>query len=49
MKSADRVPQEMRQVYENIVGLTDEFCQTHLNQEYAGLCRASSRIIRWLG
>jgi hypothetical protein len=39
MKSADRVPQEMRQVYENIIGLTDDSCRAHLNQEYADLCR----------
>lgn len=38
-KSAERILQEMRQVYENIVGFTDDFCQAHLNQEYAGLCR----------
>jgi hypothetical protein len=39
MKSADRVPQEMQPIFERIVGITDNFCSEHLNQEYADLCR----------
>ena len=30
----------MRPIYDEIVGLTDAFCAAHLNEEYAGVCRA---------
>lgn len=36
---SDRVPQEMWPIFERIVGITDNFCRAHLNQEYADLCR----------
>ncbi len=32
-------PEKMRPLYEAIIGITDELCQNHLNQEYAELCR----------
>ena len=35
----ERIPKEMAQTHQRLVGITDDFCQTHLNQEYAGLCR----------
>jgi hypothetical protein len=38
-KPSDRIPQEMRSTYDSIVGMTDDFCRAHLNQEYADLCR----------
>jgi hypothetical protein len=38
--STESVPQKMRPVYDEIIGLTDAFCRTHLNDEYAGVCRA---------
>jgi len=34
-----RVPQELQPIYESIIGITDDFCRAHLNQEYADLCR----------
>lgn len=33
------VPQTMREKYETITGITDEFCHEHLNEEYADLAR----------
>jgi len=33
------VPQKMRDTYDAIVSITDEFCQEYLNQEYADLSR----------
>ena len=33
------VPRKMREKYEAITGITDEFCREHLNEEYAGLSR----------
>jgi hypothetical protein len=35
----DSVPEKMRARYDEIIGLTDAFCQTHLTDEYAQLCR----------
>ena len=32
------IPAELVQVFEEIVGLTDEFCREHLNEEYRRLC-----------
>jgi Domain of unknown function (DUF6398) len=34
-----RVPKEMQGYFEDITQLTDAFCQTYLNSEYAKLCR----------
>jgi hypothetical protein len=33
------IPVKMRPIYDAVVTLTDAFCQTHLNDEYAALCR----------
>jgi hypothetical protein len=33
------VPQEMRERYEAVTGITEEFCREHLNEEYADLSR----------
>ena len=35
----DSVPKKMQAKYEEITGLTDAFCQAHLTDEYAQLCR----------
>jgi len=35
--SAERVPKQMQPKFEEIVSLTDNFCQEHLNDEYAQL------------
>jgi len=34
-----KVPKNMQPRYDEIVGLMDAFCQEHLNDEYAALCR----------
>jgi hypothetical protein len=34
-----KIPRKMREKYEVIVGITDEFCREHLNEEYAELSR----------
>ena len=39
-KAATKIPGEAGAAFETIVGLTDQFCQAHLNDEYATLCRA---------
>lgn len=33
------VPRKMREKYETITGITDEFCREHLDEEYADLAR----------
>lgn len=38
-KPARAASNEVRDVLEAIVGMTDRFCREHLNEEYAGLCR----------
>jgi Domain of unknown function (DUF6398) len=38
-QSAERVPKQMQAKFEEIVSLTDTFCQKHLSEEYAQLCR----------
>ena len=38
-QSSERVPKQMQAKFEEIVSLTDTFCQKHLNEEYAQLCR----------
>ena len=38
--SIESVPLKMRPVYHEIIGLTDAFCEAHLNEEYAQVCRA---------
>lgn len=35
----ERVPKQMQPKYEEIVSLTDAFCQEHLNEEYAQMSR----------
>jgi hypothetical protein len=38
-KRSEAVPASMRPIYENIVALTNAFCQEYLNEEYALLSR----------
>ena len=33
------VPKKMQETYDVIVALTDAFCETHLDEEYADMCR----------
>ena len=39
MSESERVPAALQSQYDEIVALTDTFCQRHLNQEYRDLCR----------
>ena len=39
MGESERVPEALQGKYDEIVALTDEFCQQHLNEEYRDLCR----------
>jgi hypothetical protein len=36
---SEKVPKKMQSTYNTIIALTDEFCQEHLNEEYAQLAR----------
>jgi hypothetical protein len=36
---SEKVPKNMRPIYETITALTNEFCEEHLNEEYAQLAR----------
>jgi hypothetical protein len=38
-KTRELVPAKLRAIYESIVEITDKFCEDHLNQEYAEICR----------
>ncbi|KKM66592.1 hypothetical protein LCGC14_1479640 [marine sediment metagenome] len=35
----ERVPEDFRQVFAEVVALTDAFCKTHLDEDYQQLCR----------
>jgi hypothetical protein len=39
------VPKNMQARYDQIVGLTDEFCQKHLNDEYRELAQAMAAAL----
>ncbi len=39
------VPRKMREKYEAITGITDEFCHEHLNEEYAELSRKMAAVL----
>lgn len=39
MKDPYSVPKTMQETYETITALTDGFCRTKLNEEYADMCR----------
>ncbi|MCL5997412.1 MAG: DUF6398 domain-containing protein [Chloroflexi bacterium] len=38
-RKAYSVPKEQQALYDQITGLTDEFCSAHLNAEYVHVCR----------
>lgn len=40
-----QVPQKMQPIYNEIVAITNTFCQTHLNQSYADLCCAMAAAL----
>jgi hypothetical protein len=37
-RSGERVPQSLKPIYEQIVGITDAFCHQHIDSDYATLC-----------
>ena len=39
MKDPYSVPKKMQETYDTITALTDGFCEAHLNDEYADMCR----------
>jgi hypothetical protein len=39
MSETERVSAALQGKYDEIVALTDQFCQQHLNEEYRDLCR----------
>jgi hypothetical protein len=39
MKDPYSVPKTMQETYDAVIALTDGFCQTQLNEEYADMCR----------
>lgn len=48
MRSEDdggSIPTNIRPVFESVVGLTDEVCRLHLNEEYARLCRELAGVL----
>jgi hypothetical protein len=44
-KEPDGVPEGMRQRCVEITALTDAFCKTHLDEEYAALCREMTALL----
>jgi len=43
--SEERIPKNMQAIYEEIVGLTDAVCATHLTEEYAQLSRKAAAAL----
>jgi hypothetical protein len=39
VSGSERVPAALQGKYDEIVALTDQFCQQHLTEEYRELCR----------
>ncbi len=39
MSETERVPEALQGKYDDIVSLTDQFCQQHLTEEYRDICR----------
>ncbi len=39
------IPASVRPAYDQIVSLTDSFCQDHLNEEYQALCRKMAGVL----
>ena len=44
-KKAENVPAAMQPVYDAVVGITDEFCRSLLNAEYAEVCREMAEVL----
>ncbi|SDY12957.1 DUF6398 domain-containing protein [Nitrosomonas sp. Nm33] len=39
MGKTEQIPATLQERYDEITGLTNQFCQQHLNEEYRDLCR----------
>jgi hypothetical protein len=39
MSRTENVPKQLRPIYDQIIAITDAFCHSHLNQEYAQMSR----------
>jgi hypothetical protein len=39
LSSTEKVPKQLQPIYDQIVAITDTFCRTHLNEEYAQMSR----------
>jgi hypothetical protein len=42
---SEQVPKQMQETYKAITTVTDAFCQTHLNEEYAQLARQATAAL----
>jgi hypothetical protein len=42
---SERIPKGMQATYDAITGITNAFCEEHLNEEYAELCRRMTAIL----
>lgn len=45
VSKSEKVPEQMKPVFEAIVSLTDEVCKRHLNDEYATLARQAAAAL----
>lgn len=42
---SEKVPEQMKSIFEAVVSLTDEVCKKHLNEEYAALARQAAAAL----
>ncbi|GKT10808.1 DUF6398 domain-containing protein [Desulforhabdus sp. TSK] len=42
VSKSEKVPEQMRPIFDAVVSLTDEVCKKHLNEEYATLARQAA-------
>lgn len=45
ISKSEKVPKDMRSIFEGIVELTDKFCKDYLNEEYAQLARKATAAL----
>jgi hypothetical protein len=45
VSESERVPAALQGKYDEIVALTDQFCQQHLTEEYRELCRRMAAML----
>ncbi|MGE0085025.1 MAG: DUF6398 domain-containing protein [Desulfococcaceae bacterium] len=44
-RKSEKVPKEMQETFENIIGLTNDFCKKFLNEEYAQIIRYAAAAL----